>query len=52
MAPGANGAVVVIASDSEATQTRPQLRSSRLGCFALLAMMGNEHVRFHPGPSH
>ena len=30
----------VIASDSEATQTEPQLETPSLGCFALLAMTG------------
>ena len=31
---------VVIASDSEAIQTKPQMRSPSLDCFAFLAMTG------------
>jgi hypothetical protein len=35
---GDHGREVVIASDSEAIQTKPQMRSPSLDCFALLAM--------------
>jgi hypothetical protein len=39
---------VVIASDSEATQTKPQMRSPSLDCFALLAMTVGQTQRQAP----
>jgi len=40
----ADGASTVIASDSEATQTKQQLETPSLGRFALLAMTKNAPV--------
>jgi hypothetical protein len=54
----AAGYSAVIASDSEATQAKPQTRSPSLDCFALLAMTDSvvdDHAsksgRFYAGPS-
>ena len=54
----ATGYAAVIASDSEATETKPQMRSPSLGCFALLAMTdsvvedhASDGARFFAGPS-
>ena len=47
-----DGASTVIASDSEATQTKPQLETSSLGRFALLAMTKNAPVGAVSPPMH